>query len=228
MPLKSTLLVCSGGLDSVTLAYDLKKKGLLSRILTFNYNQKQKKEIVFAKKCSQALQVPFHTLDISSVGHFLSSSLTQADQIIPEGTYSQENMGSTVVPNRNVIFLSIAYGLASSFKDTAVALAIHSGDHFIYPDCRPEFIESFQTMQNRALEHTITLHAPYSHLSKKNIIENALTLNVPIEETWSCYKGDDLHCGRCATCIERQKAFYEISAVDPTLYQDSSYWKEFL
>ncbi len=226
---KSTLVVCSGGLDSVTLAYDLAAKGELFALVSFDYGQLHGKEITFAKRCAERFGVTHHVLDISTIGQHLRSSLiATSNEEIPEGHYSAENMSSTVVPNRNVIMLSVAFGLAASIGANSVGIAVHGGDHFIYPDCRPEFIEAYARMQNYALKDiaTISLDAPYLNFSKGQIAKRGVTLNVPFSETWSCYKGDEVHCGRCGTCVERLEALHFAGADDETIYADETYWRQ--
>jgi 7-cyano-7-deazaguanine synthase len=133
----------------------------------------------------------------------------------------------TVVPNRNAIMLSIAYGIASAQKADAVAAAFHGGDHFIYPDCRPGFVKVFEEMQNHALEglSAIKLLAPFVNSTKADIVAEGAKLNVPFEHTWSCYKGGAQHCGRCGTCVERREAFDIAGVKDPTIYEDRDFWK---
>ena len=137
-------------------------------------------------------------------------------------------MRITVVPNRNAIMLSIAFGVASARGAEAVATAVHGGDHFIYPDCRPDFIEAFQTMQDHALEGMgrIRLYTPFVHRTKGDIAAEGLKLGVDFTRTWSCYKGGDIHCGRCGTCVERREAFHLVGGIDPTVYADPEFWKE--
>jgi 7-cyano-7-deazaguanine synthase len=133
-----------------------------------------------------------------------------------------------VVPNRNAIMLAIAYGVASARGVDAVATAVHGGDHFIYPDCRPDFIKSFEVMQNHALAgySDIALYTPFVEISKADIAAEGARLGVPFADTWSCYKGGDLHCGRCGTCVERREAFEVAGVDDPTEYEDRDYWKK--
>jgi 7-cyano-7-deazaguanine synthase len=137
-------------------------------------------------------------------------------------------MKSTVVPNRNAIMLSIAFGLAAAQKADAVAVAVHGGDHFIYPDCRPDFIDAFQTMQARALDGyaDVSLLAPYVNLSKAAIVVDGANHSTPYAETRSCYNGRERHCGRCGTCVERREAFHLAGHTDPTDYEDPNFWSE--
>jgi len=136
-------------------------------------------------------------------------------------------MKITVVPNRNAIMLAIAFGIASANGAKAVAAAVHGGDHFIYPDCRPAFIEAFQTMQNYALDSQahIQLYTPFVKISKANIVLQGENMEVLFAETWSCYKGGAIHCGRCGTCVERIEAFNNAGKADPTEYADREFWK---
>ncbi len=221
-----TLVICSGGLDSVTLAYKIAAEHDLLGLISFDYGQRHKKELDYAARAATALNVTHDILDISMIGALLSGSALTDDIDVPDGHYAEESMKITVVPNRNAIMLSIAYGIASSRGATAVATAVHGGDHFIYPDCRPEFINAFQTMQDHALEglSEIKLYTPYIERTKADIAADGAKHNVPFADTWSCYKGGDLHCGRCGTCVERREAFHLANVSDPTQYQDPDYW----
>lgn len=215
-----TLLICSGGFDSVTLAYRLHDRGQLAALLCFDYGQRHKKEIDSARLCAQRLDVPFILLDISSIGGQLSgSALTDAIEV-PHGSYSQDNMQLTVVPNRNAIMLTIAFGVAAARKLDSVAVAVHGGDHFVYADCRPEFIDAMAAMQRLALadQQQVSLLAPYVEADKTAIARDAARYGVPIADTWSCYEGGELHCGRCATCLERIEALAQAGVPDPTRY----------
>lgn len=228
--MSKTLVVCSGGLDSVTLAYKVAKERTLTGLLSFDYGQRHKKELEFAALCAEKLGVPHHIIDISSVGAALTGSALTDDVEVPDGHYEEETMKATIVPNRNAIMMTIAYGVAASQGAEAVAAAVHAGDHHIYPDCRPEFTESFEAMQNLALEGVaeIEFYTPFVNSSKADIAAEAARLGVPIGQTWSCYKGGEVHCGRCGTCVERIEAFDIAGATDPTIYEDSEFWKQAL
>lgn len=216
----NTLLICSGGFDSVTLAHRLHHNGQLAALLCFDYGQRHKKEIAAARQCAQRLDVPFILLDISSIGAQLVGSALTDDIDVPHGAYSQDNMQLTVVPNRNAIMLTIAFGVAAARKLEAVAIAVHGGDHFVYADCRPEFIDAVADMQRLALadQHQVSLLAPYVEADKTAIARDAARYGVPIADTWSCYEGGELHCGRCATCLERIDALAQAGVEDPTRY----------
>jgi len=221
------LVVCSGGLDSVTLAYKVANEGALTSLLSFDYGQRHRKEVDFAAHCAKQLNVPHIVIDLSQVGAQLTGSALTDDIDIPDGHYAEDSMKVTVVPNRNAIMMTIAFGLATSQGADAVAMAVHGGDHFIYPDCRPDFIEAFAKMQKLALDGLaeIELYTPFLYVDKSEIVREGYKHNVPFADTWSCYKGYDQHCGRCGTCVERQEAFHLAGIKDPTEYADSEYWQ---
>ena len=223
-----TLVVCSGGLDSVTLAHKIAAEQKLLQLVSFDYGQRHKKELDYAHRCATRLRVAHEIVDISDIGaRFTGSALTD-HQPVPEGHYAEETMRLTVVPNRNAIMLTIAFGLAMVRAADAVAAAVHGGDHFIYPDCRPGFVQAFGEMQRLALDGfaRIEFVTPFLHGSKADIVREGARLGVPFAETWSCYKGGTQHCGRCGTCVERREAFALAGIGDPTPYDDRDYWRE--
>lgn len=222
-----TLVVCSGGLDSVSLAYRIAAEHQLTALLSFDYGQRHRKELDSARACAERLNVPHQIIDIRTIGASLTGSALTDDVDVPDGHYAEETMKITVVPNRNAIMLAIAFGVAAAQNTDAVALAVHGGDHFIYPDCRPGFIDAFQTMQNHALDGyaDIKLLAPYVHASKADIVTDGAKYGTPFAATWSCYKGNEHHCGRCGTCVERLEAFHLAGIEDPTFYEDPSFWR---
>ena len=203
------IVVCSGGLDSVSLAHKMAAEQELIGLVSFDYGQRHKKELHFASTCASRLGVSHHIIDMTDIGRNLTGSALTDDVAVPDGHYAEETMRITVVPNRNAIMLAIAFGVAVSNKADAVATAVHGGDHFIYPDCRPGFIEAFQVMQNHALEGyaSVNLLAPYVNVPKSAIVIDGEKYQTPFAETWSCYKGGVRHCGRCGTCVERREAF---------------------
>ncbi|MFD2237135.1 7-cyano-7-deazaguanine synthase QueC [Aureimonas populi] len=221
-----TLVVCSGGLDSVSLAHMIHAAGYLAGLVTFDYGQRHRKEIGFAASCAARLGVPHHIIDIGSIGAVLSGSALTDGVDVPDGHYAEETMKVTVVPNRNAIMLAVAFGLAAAQKLDAVAAAVHGGDHFIYPDCRPDFIDAFRAMQRRALDGyaAVDLLAPFVERSKADIVVEGARVGTPFAATWSCYKGGEKHCGRCGTCVERREAFHLAKVEDPTEYEDRDFW----
>jgi 7-cyano-7-deazaguanine synthase len=217
------IAIVSGGLDSVTLAHLLHAQGYQLHLLSFDYGQRHRKELLFAERCARRLEATFSLLDLQQLGqHFKGSALTDESVAVPDGHYAAANMAITVVPNRNAIMLAIAYGIAVAEEAEAVAFAAHAGDHFIYPDCRPAFIEAFGAMQRLAVEGhghpRLHLEAPFAHLKKEQIVRLGAALGVPFAETWSCYKGGEKHCGTCGTCNERKEAFLLAGVPDPTDY----------
>lgn len=222
-----TLVICSGGLDSVSLAHKVAAEQTLTGLVSFDYGQRHSKELGFAAACAQRLGVPHQIIDIRDVGRQLSGSALTDDVAVPDGHYAEESMRITVVPNRNAIMLAIAFGVAAARQAEAVGVAVHGGDHFIYPDCRPDFIDAFQAMQNRALDGyaNVRLYAPFVHVSKADIVTEGARHATPFDQTWSCYKGGDVHCGRCGTCVERREAFDLARLQDPTDYADADFWR---
>jgi 7-cyano-7-deazaguanine synthase len=212
-------------MDSITLAYLLKKEGRELLLLSFDYGQRHKKEIDFARRCAERLGAQHRTVDLSGLNALMrGSALTDRAVEVPEGHYAAPNMAVTVVPNRNAVMLAIAYAAAVSEQAEIVAIGVHGGDHFIYPDCRPAFIEAFDRMQKLAVvgfgQENLRLYAPFLHKTKHDIAALGAELEVPFAETWSCYKGGEKHCGRCGTCIERKEAFALSGVPDPTEYED--------
>jgi 7-cyano-7-deazaguanine synthase len=221
------IVVCSGGLDSVSLAHRMASEGELMGLISFDYGQRHRKELDYAARCAERLGVFHQIIDMTAVGAQLTGSALTDDIDVPDGHYAEDTMRVTVVPNRNAIMLAIAFGVAAARQADAVAIAVHGGDHFIYPDCRPGFIHAFQAMQNEALNGyaSVKLLAPYVDGSKADIVADGARHGTPFGETWSCYKGGTRHCGRCGTCVERREAFHLAGVTDPTDYEDREFWK---
>ncbi|MBA2441207.1 MAG: 7-cyano-7-deazaguanine synthase QueC [Rubrobacter sp.] len=209
-------------MDSVTLAHLLAREGYELRLVAVDYGQRHVKELEYAKLCADRLGADFDVADLRSVGRMLGGSALTDDIAVPHGHYAASNMAVTVVPNRNAIMLSVAYGVAVAEDATVVAAAVHAGDHYVYPDCRPEFIEAFEAMQRKAVEGfgdpSLGLYAPFVHKTKAEIVEVGASLGVPYADTWSCYEGGEVHCGLCGTCTERKEAFELAGVPDPTVY----------
>lgn len=209
-------------MDSVTLAYLLAREGYEPHLVAVDYGQRHVKELEYAGLCADRLGAGFDVVDLRSVGRMLGGSALTDDVAVPHGHYAASNMAVTVVPNRNAIMLSVAYGVAVAEEAAVVAAAVHAGDHYVYPDCRPEFVEAFEAMQRRAVEGfgdpSLRLYAPFVHKTKADIVEVGASLGVPYADTWSCYEGGEVHCGRCGTCTERKEAFELAGVPDPTVY----------
>ena len=220
----AAVVTVSGGLDSVTLAHLLAADGLELTLVSFDYGQRHLRELDFARACAERLGAPHHVVDLRSAGALLSGSALTDDAVeVPDGHYTDESMKATVVPNRNAIFLSVAVGLAVASGAEVVAVAVHAGDHPIYPDCRPEFVHAFEKaarVGNEGFGHpAMRVEAPFLHLDKVDIVKRGAALGVPFAETWSCYRGGERHCGRCGTCVERREAFELAGVPDPTAYE---------
>ena len=221
------LCVISGGMDSATLLYKaLAESDNEVQAISFNYGQRHKKELYYASRLCQHLNVRHDIIDISSITPFIGGSSLTDDIEVPEGHYTEDSMAITVVPNRNAIMLTIAYGIAVARESEAVGAAMHAGDHAIYPDCRPLFVSSFNDMQKIAVEGhghlDLHLWTPFINQSKADIAREGKLLGVDYSKTWSCYKGLDFHCGKCGTCYERREAFELAEMTDPTIYEEGA------
>lgn len=215
----STIALLSGGLDSsTTLAVTRAEEAVF-----VNYGQRHIRERLSARQIANHYDIPLLELDLTAYGKSVRSALTSAEVEVPHGHYTAENMDITVVPNRNAVMLSAAAGIAASRGHDLVATAVHAGDHAIYPDCRPDFIDALNVATNLACG--VGIVAPYVHKTKTDIAADAGRLNVPIELTWSCYEGGAVHCGRCGTCVERAEALADAGVPDPTTYADPDYWR---
>lgn len=217
--MKDSVLILSGGMDSVTLLYD--KKERIALAVTFDYGANHNaREIPFAQLHCKRLGIRHMIIPLAFMGQYFESSLLSGADAIPEGNYDDVNMRSTVVPFRNGIMLSVAVGLAESYGLKYVMMANHGGDHTIYPDCRPEFVKAFSEAARTGTYPGITLLCPYTNLTKGQIAAIGLRLGIDYSETWSCYKGMEHHCGRCGTCVERREALAEAGITDTTVYDE--------
>lgn len=216
-----SVVLCSGGIDSVTLAHQLVSEGWEVFLLNIDYGQRHAKEEEYARLCAERLGVEFCHVNLSDLQQLLKgSALTDSRIDVPEGHYSDESMKVTVVPNRNAILANVAAGWAVSLNVESIALAIHAGDHPVYPDCRPEFVDTLEKMLRVATGVPLKVLTPFLHLYKYQIVQRGMTLGVPYAKTWSCYKGGELACGRCSTDVERKEAFRLAGVPDPTEYED--------
>lgn len=218
-----SILIYSGGLDSTVLLYHLRAARHDVRALSIDYGQRHRKELVQAKAICDAIGVEHRIADLTPLTPLLAgSSLTSPEIAVPDGHYAEDNMKATVVPNRNMILLAVATGWAVSIKADAVAYAAHAGDHAIYPDCRKEFTEAMEKAIALCDWHHVSLERPFVTWSKADIARRGAELEIPFADTWSCYKGGELHCGTCGTCIERREAFHLAGVDDPTPYLASA------
>jgi len=222
--------IVSGGMDSTVLAYWLAKQDYDVHMVSFDYGQRHRKELEYARKTARALYVQHDIIDLSALTGLISNSALTGNKPVPEGHYAEENMSQTVVPNRNMMMLSIAGAIAVNEKAKILATGVHAGDHPIYPDCRPDFIHAFNhalRLGNEGFIHEdFKTIAPFVHSSKASIARIGHGFGVPFEDTWSCYQAGEIHCGRCGTCVERAEAFYLSGVEDPTTYESPNYWKQ--
>lgn len=208
------LIVYSGGMDSTVLLYQYRTE--ISLAVTFRYGARQDEaQIACARENCEALGIKHLIIPLDFMGRYFKSSLLEGGGDIPHGDYDTDNMKSTVVPFRNGIMLSVAVGLAESHGLDTVLIANHAGDHAIYPDCRPAFIDAISEAARAGTYEGIRILSPFCHLTKRDIALAGRTLKVPFEKTYSCYEGGARHCGDCATCRERKEA---LAGFDPTDY----------
>ena len=218
---EKAVVIYSGGMDSFTILNKALKEGYKLYALTFNYGQRHSKEIEFAKDVCAELGINHRIIDITAINQLLqSSSLTTSSSIdIPEGHYEAANMKSTVVPNRNMILLSLAIGYAVDIGASKVYYGAHSGDHAIYPDCRPDFVHAMNKVAKLANYEPVDIVTPYLNSSKTEILADGLSIGLDYGKTWTCYNGREKACGKCGSCIERLEAFAENNATDPLPYE---------
>ena len=216
--MKDSIIIVSGGMDSVTLLYDFKDR--IALVISFDYGSNHNaKEIPFARWHCEQLGIEHITIDLAFMPQYFKSSLLEGADAIPEGHYADENMKSTVVPFRNGIMLSIAAGIAESRGLKYVMMANHGGDHTIYPDCRAEFVEAMSEATKAGTFPGIEILAPYTNITKADIARKGKELGIDYSKTWSCYKGEDVHCGKCGTCVERREALRDAGIEDTTIYE---------
>ena len=218
---KDSLIIVSGGMDSITLLHE--RKDTIALAVSFDYGSNHNaREIPFARLHCQRLGIRHVVIPLAFMQQYFKSSLLEGADAIPDGHYADSNMKSTVVPFRNGIMLSIAVGIAESNSLRRVLIANHGGDHAIYPDCRPEFITAIDTAAKAGTYVDVAIEAPYTNISKTDIARRGKSLAIDYSETWSCYKGGQVHCGTCGTCVERKEALREAGIADPTVYLDAN------
>lgn len=215
------LVSFSGGMDSATvLAEALRRSSIEVEAIGFTYGSKHNRwENEAAKKFCDFYHVRFRLLDISPIVGMFKSNLLQNGGPIPEGHYESASMSQTVVPGRNMIFASILTGIAWSEGFTAVYLGIHSGDHAIYPDCRPDFFDAMERAVWFGSDKKVQLMAPFLTWNKTTILQRGIPLGVPYHLTRTCYKDQPLACGKCGACQERLEAFHANHYRDPVQYE---------
>lgn len=216
---KDALMVLSGGMDSVTMLHEY--AGEIDLAVNFVYGSNHNaRELECARHHCRELGIELVVIDLSFIGKYFHSSLLEGADAVPEGDYDFDNMKSTVVPFRNGIMLAAAAGLAESHGLRRVMIANHAGDHALYPDCRDSFVKAMSKAISEGTYEGITVFAPYTLLSKSQIAMRGKTLGIDYSTTYSCYKGQERHCGKCGTCIERRQALADAGIEDTTEYED--------
>lgn len=218
----NVVVLCSGGMDSVTALYWAAREHTVVAAVSFDYGAKHNhREIPFAAEHAAKLGVRHEVIAMDFVNRLFASDLLKSGGAIPEGHYEADNMKQTVVPFRNAIMLSIAGGFAESIGAAGVAIAAHGGDHAIYPDCREDFMRAMGDAMRLGTYANVQLLRPFIALNKAQIAAEGARLGVDFARTWSCYKGGALHCGKCGTCVERREAFAAAGLPDPTPYEST-------
>lgn len=218
---EKAVVIYSGGMDSFTILNRAYKEGYDLYALTFDYGQKHRKEIAYASRVCQQLGINHRIIDITAINQLLQSSSLTSDKAIPEGHYEAANMKSTVVPNRNMILLSLAIGYAVDIGANKVFYGAHSGDHAIYPDCRPDFVLAMNKVAKLANYEPVDIVTPYLNSDKAEILADGLSMGLDYSHSWTCYNGRAKACGKCGSCVERLEAFAANNTTDPLPYEAS-------
>ncbi len=218
----NVVVLCSGGMDSVTALHWARREHVVTAVVSFDYGAKHNhRELPFAAEHAQAIGVRHEVIALDFVIRLFTSDLLKSGGEIPEGHYEAANMKQTVVPFRNAILLSIACGFAESVGAEGLVIAAHGGDHAIYPDCREDFMRAMGDAMRLGTYAHVQLLRPFIALTKSRIAAEGARRGVDFSRTWSCYKGGALHCGKCGTCVERREAFAQAGLADPTAYEST-------
>ena len=213
------VVVYSGGMDSYTVLHTALAEGKEVYALSFNYGQRHSKELDVAAAVCAKHGIPHKVVDISAINSLMAGSSLTSEIDIPEGHYAEESMKNTVVPNRNMVLLSMAIAYAVSLEAPEVYYGAHSGDHHIYPDCRPEFVHAMNAVSKIANYEPVEIVTPFLNSSKGEILATGLAMNLDYSDTWTCYNGREKACGKCGACNERLEAFTEQGVTDPLNYE---------
>lgn len=216
---EKVIVIYSGGMDSFTVLHKAIEDGKSPMALSFDYGQRHKKEVDYAARVCAELGIPHKIVDISAINSLVGGSALTDDIDVPEGHYEEPSMKQTVVPNRNMILLSMAVGYAVSENASKVYYGAHSGDHAIYPDCRPEFVNKMNDVCAIANYEPVEIVTPYLTVSKTAILTDGLRMGLDYSKTWTCYNGREQACGKCGACQERLEAFRENQRTDPLPYE---------
>jgi len=213
------VVLCSGGMDSVTALYWARREHAVVAVASFDYGAKHNpRELPLAAEHAARLGVRHEVIPLEFVNRLFASDLLQSGGAVPDGHYEAANMKQTVVPFRNAIMLAIAAGFAESLGAEGLVIAAHGGDHAIYPDCREDFMRAMGDAMRLGTYAQVALLRPFIAKTKGEIVTEGTRLGVDFARTWSCYKGGAIHCGTCGTCVERREAFLQAGVPDPTTY----------
>jgi len=215
----TVVVIYSGGMDPYTLLHLARERGYRVHALSFNYGQRHVRELECARSVCEAQGIPHKVIDIRAMSEVMAGSSLTSDIDVPEGHYEEDSMKATVVPNRNMILLSLATGYAVTVGAGAVWYGAHGGDHAIYPDCRPEFVEKMDAVCRVANYEPVGIEAPFMAMDKGQILAEGLRLGLDYSQTWTCYNGREQACGRCGSCVERLEAFAVNGVTDPLEYE---------
>ena len=223
MKVMKVVVLVSGGMDSVAALYHAAREHEVVGAVSFDYGSKHNhREIPFARHHAGLLGVPHQVITLGFVNELFASDLLKSGGEVPDGHYEESNMKATVVPFRNGIMLSIAAGFAESREAEGLVIAAHSGDHAIYPDCREEFMAPMAEAIRQGTYVGIQVLRPFIAIRKEDIAARGHELGVDFSQTWSCYKGGEIHCGKCGTCVERREAFQLPMIHDPSAYEETA------
>lgn len=216
---RTAVVIYSGGMDSFTLLHRARAQGYEVHALSFDYGQRHVKELESARQVCDELSVPHKVIDIRALSEVMVGSALTSDVEVPEGHYEEDSMKATVVPNRNMILLSLATGYAVTVQAEEVWYGAHGGDHAIYPDCRPEFVAKMDAVCQIANYESVSIKAPFMGADKADILAEGLKMGLDYGKSWTCYNGRERACGRCGSCVERLEAFAANGVQDPIAYE---------
>ena len=223
--MEKAVVLLSGGLDSTTCMAVANSLGYELYPISFNYHQRHSIELIGAKKVAEFYKVKKHLIIDTNMNLIGGSALTDENIDVPNGEIEREDVPVTYVPARNLIFLSYALGYAEVVGANHVFIGVNSVDYSGYPDCRPQFIEKFQTIADYATAATavngasIKIETPLQTLSKKEIVQLGIKLGAPLQYTHSCSKGGEKACGICDSCLLRLQGFKAAGVPDPIEYE---------
>lgn len=218
--LMNVVVLCSGGMDSTVALYQARQRHEVLAGLSCDYGSKHNhREIPLAAHHCQHFGIPHQTIRLGFIGELFSSDLLRSGGAIPDGHYEEENMRQTVVPFRNGIMLAAAAGFSESIGAEGLVIGAHAGDHAIYPDCREPFMAAMSEAIERGTYAAVKVLRPLIAANKAAIVRLGTDLGVDFAQTWSCYKGGEVHCGTCGTCVERREAFAIAGIPDPVSYE---------